>query len=209
MTTLSQSQSTAISRTHRVIIAHKDDATRQTLGVALEELGHDCFAAVSRGADLISLCRDPSQTPDVIVSGLELDDMDGVEALIRCNEVNDSQFPAIIVSPKTDLREVEHALQDHVMAYLVEPVTKKDLKPTIHLVIRRFCEFQDLKSQVHDLKQALVDRKSVERAKGILMRRSQLSEEDAYRRLQKLASSKRQRLVEVAMSIITADEAFD
>ncbi len=209
MTTLSHSHSTATTRTHKIIVAHADDETRQTLSSALEELGHDCFAVVGLGTDLISLCQDQSQTPDIIVSGLEFDDMDGVEALIRCNEVNERQFPAIIVSPKTDLSEVEHALQDHVMAYLVEPVCKEELKPTIHLVIRRFCEFQDLKSQVHDLKQALVDRKAVERAKGILMRRSQLSEEEAYRRLQKLASSKRQRLIEVAMSIITADEAFD
>ncbi|WP_166826317.1 ANTAR domain-containing response regulator [Thalassoroseus pseudoceratinae] len=209
MTTLSQNHSASTSQTLKIVVAHANIETREVLEDALRELGHSCLAIVTRGCDLIAMCQDQMQVPDVIVSGLKLDDMDGVDALVECNEVAQQQFPAIIVTPKTDLSEVEHALQDHVMAYLIEPVCKEELKPTIHLVIQRFREFQELKDQVKDLKQALNDRKLVERAKGILMRRNQLSEEDAYRRLQKLASSKRQRLAEIALGIVTADEAFD
>lgn len=208
MTTLTQDRSKSTSSSLKVLVAHSDGDTRDLLDAGLRESGHECIGVVTRGSELIELCRESSQAPDVVFAGFELDDMNGVDALIRCNEVNDQQFPAILVTPRTGVEDVERALQDHVMAYLVEPICKEELKPTIHLVIRRFREFQELKGQVQDLKQALVDRKTVERAKGILMRRSQLSEEEAYRKLQKLASSKRQRLAEVASSIITADEAF-
>ena len=74
--------------------------------------------------------------------------------------------------------------------------------------MRRFKEFQALHKQAADLQQALQDRKLIERAKGILMKRAELDEQDAFRRLQKLSSDKNQKMVEIARMIVTADEAM-
>ena len=94
------------------------------------------------------------------------------------------------------------------MAYLVKPINDDSLKASIHVAMRRFREFQALFAETDDLKRALEERKLIERAKGVLMKRGGLDEPDAFRRLQDLASTKHQKMVEIARSIITAEEAF-
>ena len=94
------------------------------------------------------------------------------------------------------------------MGYLVKPIKQADLEPVIALAMRRFQQFQELRKEAADLRQALEDRKIIERAKGILMKKVQLDEHDAFRRLQKLASDKNLKLVEIARMVLTADEAF-
>jgi response regulator NasT len=94
------------------------------------------------------------------------------------------------------------------MGYLVKPIKQADLGPVISLAIRRFEQFEALRKETVDLRQALEDRKIIERAKGILMKHAHLEEPDAFRRLQKLASEKNLKLVEVARMLLTADEAF-
>ena len=74
--------------------------------------------------------------------------------------------------------------------------------------MRRFEQFQALRREAADLKQALEDRKLIERAKGVLMKKARLDEAEAFRRLQKLASDKNRKLVEIAQMLLTAEEAF-
>jgi len=76
------------------------------------------------------------------------------------------------------------------------------------VAIRRFKEFTALQQQTTDLRQALEERKIIERAKGVLMKRAGFDEPDAFRRLQKLASEKNLKLVRVAEMIVTAEEAM-
>ena len=73
---------------------------------------------------------------------------------------------------------------------------------------RRFAQFELLNKEAADLRRALEDRKIIERAKGILMKRASLDEEEAFRRLQRLSSEKNRKLIETAQMIITAEEAF-
>ena len=94
------------------------------------------------------------------------------------------------------------------MAYLVKPIKQVDLEPAIALATRRFEQFQQLQKEANDLKQALADRKVIERAKGIIMKRTGLDEQEAFRRLQKLASEKNKKLVELSAIIVTAEEAL-
>ena len=93
------------------------------------------------------------------------------------------------------------------MGYLVKPIKQTDLDPAIALAMRRFEQFQALRREAADLRQALEDRKVIERAKGILMRRSHLDEQESFRRMQKLASEKSRKLVDIAQMILIAEEA--
>jgi response regulator NasT len=104
---------------------------------------------------------------------------------------------------------IARAEADHIMAYLVKPIKQADLEPAIGLAMRRFEQFESLRREATDLRQALADRKIIERAKGILMKRAGLDEQNAFRRLQKLASEKNRKLVDIASMIVTADEALD
>ncbi|HVW39250.1 MAG TPA: ANTAR domain-containing protein, partial [Pirellulales bacterium] len=104
---------------------------------------------------------------------------------------------------------IERAEESHVFAYLLKPITQLQLEPAIMLAMRRHDEFQALKHEADDLRQALADRKLIERAKGLLMKHLNLDEQDAFRKLQKLASSKNKKLVEIAEMVLTMAEALN
>jgi AmiR/NasT family two-component response regulator len=115
----------------------------------------------------------------------------------------------ILVSAYHDPELIKRAEADHVMGYLVKPIKQADLEPVIALTMARFAQLQELRREAADLRQALEDRKLIERAKGVLMKRGRLDEQAAFRRLQKLASDKNLKMVELARMVLTAEEAFD
>lgn len=188
-----------------VLIAHSDPDTRVTIENGVQKLGHQILGSISSGEGIVDACQ--KKQPDIVISGVHMPDMDGIRALTLVSK--DRPVPGIIVTPKTDLELVETAALDHIMAWLVEPIRMVDLGPTILLVYRRGQEFSELRKENQDLRAALTDRKIIERAKGILMKATGLNEGDAFKQLQKLASSKRMRLIEIAQSIINAEGAFE
>ena len=142
----------------------------------------------------------------MVITDIMMPDMDGIEAASQLCATK--SVPVILVSAYHDADLIARAMADHVMAYLVKPIKQADLATTIALAVRRFKEFIALQQQATDLRQALEDRKVIERAKGILMKRAGLDESDAFRRLQKLASDKNLKLVRLAEMIVTAEEAM-
>src|SRR5437899_6605963 len=104
-------------------------------------------------------------------------------------------WKVILVSAYHDAELIARAEADHIMGYLVKPIKQSDLEPVIALALRRFEQFEALRQETADLRQALEDRKVIERAKGILMKRAALDEQAAFRRLQRLASDKDLKLV--------------
>lgn len=189
----------------QILIAHNNNETLKLIQNAVCKLGHQILDAVQTGEALIKACD--SQLPDIVISGVRMPDMDGIRALTLIGK--ETPVPGIIVTPKSDLELVETAALDHIMAWLVEPIRMVDLGPTILLVYRRAAEFAELRQENQDLRVALTDRKIIEQAKGILMKTTGLDEGTAFRQLQKIASHKRMKLIEIAQAIITAEGAFD
>ncbi len=186
---------------YEIYIGQSELEIVKILEATVVELGHKVVGTGSTRAELIAFCT--LTPPDLIISGAEYPDGNGIEGLIELAELN--PLPAIIVAKRDNLANVERAMDDHVMAYLVDPVSPGDLKPTIHIVMRRFQQFQDLRKENADLREALETRKKLERAKGILMAKHKMSEEDAYLKLRDLATSRRIKLGEVAEVIIAAE----
>lgn len=94
------------------------------------------------------------------------------------------------------------------MAYLVKPVKPADLLSAISLAVLRSEHFQQLSQEAATLRQALEDRKVIERAKGIVMKRLHVEEPEAFRRLRKWAANENRKLIEVAHLVLAADETF-
>ena len=189
----------------QILIAHNNSATLQLIQKAVLKLGHQIIGTVQTGEEIIQACA--RQLPDIVISGVRMPDMDGIRALTLIGK--NTPVPGIIVTPKSDLELVETAVLDHIMAWLVEPIRAIDLGPTILLVHRRAAEFAELRQENQDLRDSLNDRKIIEQAKGILMKTAHLDEATAFRQLQKIASHKRTKLIEIARAIITAEGAFD
>jgi response regulator NasT len=177
----------------RIAVADDEADMREYFQKFLPVLGHTVVAAASTGKELVALCRE--QKPDLVITDIRMPDMDGIDAAVAL--FADRAVPVILVSAYHSSDLIARAEADHILAYLVKPIKQADLEPAIALAMRRFQQFEQLRKEAADLKQALADRKIIERAKGILMKRAGLDEQDAFRRLQKLASEKN-----------TADEAL-
>ncbi len=188
----------------RIAIAEDEPRTLEFLQDAVTELGHEVVVLAKDGEELVLRCREAH--PDLVITDILMPGMDGLEATHKVG--SEEPIPVIVVSAHHDSELIERALDNHVLAYLVKPIREGELKTAIALVTRRFKEFQALQQQADDLRQALEDRKVVERAKGIIMKRAGLDEQDAFSQLQKLASNKNTKMVEIARMIVTAEQAF-
>jgi response regulator NasT len=193
-----------MNRHLRIAVADDEIDMREYLQTILPCFGHTVVAAAATGSELIEKCRETR--PDLVITDIKMPDLDGIDAARQIYK--DSPVPVILVSAYHDQELVERAGEDHVLAFLVKPIKQADLEPAIAIAIRRFEQFQALSREAANLRQALEDRKLIERAKGLLMKRAGLDEHEAFRRLQRLASERNRKLVEVATMILTAEEAF-
>ena len=188
----------------RIVTAAAEPRMRSYLNQTLERLGHQIVASASTGRQLVEECR--IHQPDLIISDIKMPDMDGIEATRQVYRTD--AIPVILVSAFHDIELIERASKNHILAYLVKPVRETDMAPAIAVAIQRFHEFHELRKEAPDDRQALEDRKVIELAKGIDMKRTGLTEPDAFRRLQNLASSKSRKLVDIARSLVTGEETL-
>jgi response regulator NasT len=188
----------------RIAVADDELDMRDYFVKILPRLGHRVVIVAENGAQLVEQCR--VARPDLVITDIKMPDLDGIDAALRLYQ--ERPVPVILVSAYHDAELIGRAEADHIMGYLVKPIKQADLEPVIALTMRRFEQFEQLRHEAADLRQALENRKLIERAKGILMKRAALDEASAFRRLQKTASDKNLKLVEVARMIVTAEEAF-
>jgi response regulator NasT len=193
-----------MSTSYRIAVADDEADMRDYFQKILPRLGHQVVAVAENGRQLVELCR--RERPDLVITDIKMPDVDGIAAATAIYA--EHPIPVILVSAYHDAELVERAEADHILAYLVKPIKQSDLGPAIAIATRRFGQFEALRKEAADLRQALEDRKIVERAKGILMRRTGLDEATAFRRLQKLANDRNRKLVEAAQVILMAEEAM-
>lgn len=193
-----------MSRPLRIAIADDELDMREYLQTILPSFGHTVVAVAENGEELVAKCRETR--PDLVIADIKMPGMDGIEASQRI--YRDFPVPVILVSAYHDRELVERAEDDHILAFLVKPIKQADLEPAISIATRRFEQFQALRNEASDLRQALEDRKQIEKAKGLLMKRAGLDENEAFRRLQRMASERNRKLAEIAVMILTAEEAF-
>jgi two-component system, response regulator PdtaR len=188
----------------RIAVADDEPDMRDYFAKILPRLGHQVVAQARDGRELVEQCR--ALRPDLVITDIKMPEMDGIDAATALYK--ERPVPVILVSAFHDTELIERAEADHILAYLVKPIKQADLGPVIALAMRRFEQFQELRKEAADLRQALEDRKLIERAKGLLMKKAGLDEASAFRRLQKLASDKNLKLVQVAHILLTAEEAY-
>jgi two-component system, response regulator PdtaR len=188
----------------RIAVADDEPDMQEYFARILPRLGHEVVGVAENGRALVDLCR--RTDPDLVITDIKMPELDGIqasEAICLHRPV-----PVILVSAYSEPELIERAENNHVMAFLVKPIKQADLEPAIAIALRRFQQFQSVRREADDLRQALHDRKLIERAKGIVMQKARLDEAGAFRRLQKLASERNQKLVAVAEAILLAEEAW-
>jgi response regulator NasT len=192
-----------MNRSLRIAVADDECVMREYLQGLLTRLGHRVEAAED-GRQLVELCR--AAAPDLIITGIKMPDLDG---LVAAGEVNkEREVPVILVSAHHDAELRARARQGTVMAYLVKPVKQADLESAIDLAMTRFEQFQAVRQEAATLRQALEDRKVLERAKGVVEKRMDVDEQEAFRRMKRLASTENRKLSEVAQKVLAAEDVF-
>ncbi|OGQ51279.1 MAG: hypothetical protein A3J24_07040 [Deltaproteobacteria bacterium RIFCSPLOWO2_02_FULL_53_8] len=184
----------------RVIIAEDNAKTRLFLMNQLELLGYQVVAAVSNGQAAVEAVE--QLHPTLVIMDIKMPKLDGIEAATAITAKG--PIPIILITGMSSDEMASKAIEAGVFAYLVKPVTKKQLEPAIKLALARYEQFKGLKTEVLDLKDAIETRKLVERAKGILMKRCNVSEEEAFKLLQSHSQKENKKMREIAENIISA-----
>jgi response regulator NasT len=190
-----------MTRALRIAVADDEPRMRDYFQKILPRLGHQVVAAARTGWELVEQCR--TLKPDLVITDINMPELDGIDAAMEI--YREQAIPVILVSAYHDPQLIKGAEADHILAYLIKPIKQADLEPAIAIAMRRFEEFQTLREDAEGLRQALEDRKIIERAKGIFIKKTGLDEQEAFKRLQILASDKGRKLVEIAQMILTAE----
>lgn len=140
--------------------------------------------------------------PDVIVIDIENPDRDMLEHLFQLTRT--IARPIAMFVDRSDTASIEAAVDAGVSAYIVDGLRKERVKPILDMAVSRFNAFSRLQRELAEAKSALEERKVVERAKGILMKMRNLSEEEAFALLRQTAMNENKKMSEIAQSVVTA-----
>lgn len=194
-----------MNRLCKVLIADDERPVAAGLQGQLEALGYDVVAVVDDGQRAIEVCR--RTLPDVVMMDIEMPGLDGLSAARQIAQ--DPGTPVIILTAHGHPNLVDQAVQDGVIQYLLKPVTSPSLHAAIQTAVARAREVKGLRDSVQALELTLRERKLIERAKGILMARRNLSEPEAFRFLQRQSQDRRMPMAKLAESIVQADELLE
>jgi two-component system, response regulator PdtaR len=178
----------------RVAVLDDHARSRAEVRAAVDEARGEIVGEAERCAEALSLVR--RTRPDVAIFAVGLPDGDGVEAAARVTAAEDC--PIVLFTSHTDGDLIARARAAGVMAFLLKPLRPAELAPALDLAVARF-------SEARALKQRLADRKIIERAKGTLMARYALSENDAFHRLRRAAMDSRRPMVDVARALLMSE----
>jgi two-component system, response regulator PdtaR len=187
----------------RVLLAEDDDNTRSLLADLLGALGHSVVAQVACGRDAVERALEVG--PDVVLLDVHMPDGSGIEA---AEQITRAQTAVAVVlfsgdhSLSLSDRDIEAT---SAIAFLPKPTPPKMLDSTIRMAVSRARELANAKKDATDAKQQLENRKIIERAKGILMRRTGTSEQEAYRILQRTSQDRSVPMVEIAKAVLESE----
>ena len=182
----------------RVVIAEDEAIIRLDLRETLEEEGYEVVAETGRGDTAVELVRE--HRPDLAILDIKMPGLDGLEASRAIS--TEKLCPVVLLTAFSQREIVEQARDAGALAYIVKPFQKSDLVPAIEVALGRFREIQLLASEVGALEEQLETRKVIDRAKGVLIDKSGLTESEAYAFIQRAAMSERTKMRDVAERIL-------
>lgn len=185
----------------RVLIAEDNELVSLTLEEQLTNLGYTVVGVARTGNEAVRLCA--QLTPDIVIMDMQMPELGGDAAAQQIAKQHPT--PVIMLTAYSDSEHIRKAESSGALGYLVKPINPEELPPAIDVAIARFREMQRLRDQVDTLQETLESRKVIERAKGILMQRRQLSEDEAYDLMRQRARDRHCKVKDIAQAIVEAE----
>jgi AmiR/NasT family two-component response regulator len=182
----------------RILIAEDETIIRLDLRKLLEEAGHEVCAEARDGAEAVELVEE--HDPDLAILDVKMPRLDGIEAAKRILE--ERPIPIVMLTAYGQDELVARAVEAGVFGYLVKPFRETDLLPAIATARARHEELTALREEADSLADALAARKAIERAKGILMEKDGLGEQEAFERLRRASQLSGKPLKVVAEALL-------
>jgi response regulator NasT len=183
----------------KVLIAEDETIIRLDLRALLERACHQVCAEAKDGVEAVELAA--AHAPDLAILDVKMPELDGIEAARRI--IAERPIPIVMLTAYGEDELVGRAVEAGVFGYLTKPFRESDLVPAIRTASARHEQLLGLREEAESLAEALAARKAIERAKGLLMAREGISEDDAYRRLRR-ASQQSGRPLRVIAEALTA-----
>jgi response regulator NasT len=187
-----------------IVIVDDSPVRAAILEEGLREAGYVNVVRIEGTAKL--LARIYALDPDVILIDLENPSRDVLEQMFQVSRI--VKRPVAMFVDQADSASIQASVDAGVSAYIVNGLKKERIKSILDLCISRFNAFSRLQTELEQTRSALEERKVIDRAKGILMKAKNLSEEQAYALLRKTAMNENRKIAEVAQSVVTAAELF-
>jgi response regulator NasT len=188
----------------KIVIVDESPVRSAIIEEGLREAGFTQVTRIEEMANL--LARIYAIDPDVIIIDLENPSRDVLEQMFQVSRI--VKRPIAMFVDQSDSASIQASVDAGVSAYIVGGLVKDRVKNILDLCISRFNAFTRLQAELEQAKTALEDRKVIDRAKGILMKAKNLTEEEAYALLRKTAMNEKKKIAEIAQSVITASEMF-
>jgi response regulator NasT len=182
----------------RILVAEDETIIRLDLRALLERAGYEVVGEARDGEEAVALARELE--PDLAVMDVKMPRLDGIEAARKMLE--ERPIPIVMLTAFDQRELVERAAEAGVYGYLVKPFREQDIVPAIETARARHEELAAVRAEADSLAEALVARKAIERAKGLLMTKESLSEADAFARLRKASQVSGRPLVVIAEAVI-------
>ena len=181
----------------RVVVAEDESLIRMDVVETLREHGFDVVAEVGDGA--MALAAVIEHKPDLVVMDIKMPNMDGLTA---AEQMAGHKVAIVLLTAFSQKELVDRANQAGAMAYVVKPFTPNDLMPAVEIALSRHSQLLALEHEISDLNERFETRKLVDRAKGLLNEKMNLTEPEAFRWIQKASMDRRLTMQEVAQTVI-------
>jgi two-component system, response regulator / RNA-binding antiterminator len=188
-----------------IAIIDEDPIRAAILDDGLREAGYSSISLIDNMSELLT--RIDALDPDVIVIALGIPSRDVLEQMLDLSRI--VRRPVAIFVDQADSASIQAAIDAGVSTYVVDGLRKERVRPILDVTISRFRAFARLQDELAAAKEALEGRKTIERAKGILMKSRGLSEEEAYGLLRKTAMNEKRKLADIARSVVTTAHLLD
>ncbi len=186
----------------RVMLVDPRPMRREVLGPTLSAEGFDIVACVSPDENLLDAVA--RWAPDVVLIDIDSPSRDTMENL---RSVQARQPRPMVMFTQDDAGEsIRRAVEAGVTAYVVDGIEGRRVRPIVDAAMARFTQYRVLEQELADTRSKLVDRKLIERAKGLIMQQQGVSEAEAYQAMRRLAMRRNKKLAEIADSVIAAAE---